>query len=125
MIYGIGIDVVEIERIRRTLSRTGERFIERVFTKEEQQYCRGRPRSEACYAARFAAKEAFLKAFGTGSSGPAHWLDIEVRPDVSGKPGLHAHGRLQQRCMEMGIQHMHLSLSHGASMAIAQVVLEC
>src|SRR5262245_3140524 len=66
MIYGIGIDLIEIDRIRQALTRTGERFIERVFTELEQQYCRRQGRSESCYAVRFAAKEAFLKAFGTG-----------------------------------------------------------
>lgn len=124
MIYGIGIDLIEIDRIRQTLARTGARFLERVFTETEQQDCRRERRSEACYAARFAAKEAFLKAFGTGLREHMHWRDIEVRRDALGKPSLHVYGYLSDRCTAHGIRHIHLSLSHSASVAIAQVVLE-
>jgi len=74
---------------------------------------------------RFAAKEAFLKAFGTGLRQYMRWRDIEVRRDALGKPGLHVYGYLQERCTSQGIQHIHLSLSHSATMAIAQVILEC
>jgi holo-[acyl-carrier protein] synthase len=125
MIYGIGIDLIEIDRIRQALARTGQRFIERVFTELEQQYCGRQGRAEACYAVRFAAKEAFLKAFGTGLRQYMRWRDIEVRRDALGKPSLHVSGYLRERCTSQGIQHIHLSLSHSTTMAIAQVVLEC
>jgi holo-[acyl-carrier protein] synthase len=125
MIYGIGIDLIEIDRIRQALTRTGQRFSERVFTELEQQYCRRQGRSEACYAVRFAAKEAFLKAFGTGLRQYMRWRDIEVQRDALGKPSLHVYGYLRERCMAQKIRHIHLSLSHSATMAIAQVILEC
>jgi holo-[acyl-carrier protein] synthase len=125
MIYGIGIDLIEIDRIRQALTRTGQRFVERVFTELEQQYCRRQGRSESCYAVRFAAKEAFLKAFGTGLRQSMRWRDIEVQRDALGKPSLHVYGYLRERCTAQGIRHIHLSLSHSATMAIAQVVLEC
>ena len=124
MIYGIGIDLIEIDRIQQAITRIGQRFIERVFTEIEQQYCHCQGRSYACYAVRFAAKEAFLKAFGTGLRQYMRWRDIEVQRDGLGKPSLHVYGYLQEQCTSQGIRHIHLSLSHSASMAIAQVVLE-
>lgn len=124
MIYGIGIDLIEIDRITQAITRTGQRFIERVFTELEQQYCHRQGRSYACYAVRFAAKEAFLKALGTGLRQYMRWRDIEVQRNALGKPSLQVYGYLQERCASQGIRHIHLSLSHSASMAIAQVVLE-
>jgi holo-[acyl-carrier protein] synthase len=125
MIYGIGIDLIEIDRILQALTRTGQRFVERVFTESEQQYCRRQRRSEACYAVRFAAKEAFLKAFGTGLRQYMRWRDIEVQRDALGKPRLYIYGFLREQCTSQEIRHIHLSLSHSATMAIAQVILEC
>jgi holo-[acyl-carrier protein] synthase len=125
MIYGIGIDLVEIARIEHAIARTGPRFIARIYTELEQQYCRSQALSVACYAARFAAKEAFVKALGTGLRQHMRWRDIEVQRDALGKPSVHLYGHLQAHCTEKGIHHIHLSLSHNASMAIAQVVLEC
>jgi holo-[acyl-carrier protein] synthase len=125
MVYGIGTDLVEIERIKRAISRTGQRFIERVYTEVEQQYCRTQHPPYACYAARFAAKEAFLKALGTGLRQHMRWRDIEVQRDVLGKPRLHLYGYLREQCDSQRIRYIHLSLSHTASMAIAQVILEC
>jgi holo-[acyl-carrier protein] synthase len=125
MIYGIGIDLIEIARIEHAIVRTGPRFIARIYTEREQQYCRSRALSVACYAARFAAKEAFVKALGTGLRRHMRWRDIEVQSDALGKPSVHLYGPLQAHCLEQGIHHIHLSLSHSASMAIAHVVLEC
>jgi holo-[acyl-carrier protein] synthase len=124
MIYGIGIDLVEIERMQQAISRTGQRFLERLFTAAEQAYCRTQHPPYACYAARFAAKEAFLKALGTGLREHMRWRDIEVGRDPLGKPSLRLYGYLQERCAAQGIERMHLSLSHSAAYAIAQVVLE-
>ena len=76
MIYGIGVDLIEIDRIKQAIERNGQRFVDRVYTKAEQEYCAQRP-SFACYAARFTAKEAFLKALGTGLRKGMRWLDIE------------------------------------------------
>jgi holo-[acyl-carrier protein] synthase len=125
MIYGIGIDLVEIARIEQAMARTGPRFIARIYTEREQQYCCSQALAAACYAARFAAKEAFVKALGTGLRQHMRWRDIEVQRDALGKPSVHLYGHLQAYCIEKGIHHIHLSLSHSASMAIAQVVLEC
>ena len=124
MIYGIGVDLIEIDRIKQAIERNGQRFIDRVYTVEEQAYCSQRP-SYACYAARFTAKEAFLKAMGTGLRRGMNWRDIEVYTDDLGKPYLRIHGYLQERCQTERLQRIHLSLSHSTAYAIAQVVIEC
>jgi holo-[acyl-carrier protein] synthase len=125
MIYGIGVDLIEIERIKHVLTRTGQRFITRVYTEAEQQYCSTKHPPYACYAARFVAKEAFLKALGTGLRQHMRWRDIAVYRNALGKPSLHVSGYLQEQCLTQGIRHIHLSLAHSTSMAIAQVILEC
>lgn len=124
MIYGIGVDLIEIDRIKQAIERNGQRFIDRVYTEGEQAYCAQRP-SYACYAARFTAKEAFLKAMGTGLRRGMSWRDIEVYTDELGKPHLRIHGYLQERCTTERLQRIHLSLSHSTAYAIAQVVIEC
>jgi holo-[acyl-carrier protein] synthase len=125
MIYGIGVDLIEVERVQQVITRTRQRFIRRIYTEAEQQYCATKHPPYACYAARFVAKEAFLKALGTGLRRQMRWRDIEVRRDPLGKPSLHVSDYLQERCLAQGIRHIHLSLAHSASMAIAQVILEC
>ena len=124
MIYGIGVDLIEIERMAQAIARTGPRLIERLYTDVEQAYCRTQHLPYACYAARFAAKEALLKALGTGLREHMRWRDIEVWRDDLGKPSLRLYGYLHERCVTEGIQHVHLSLSHSATCAIAQVILE-
>jgi len=124
MIYGIGIDLIEIERMQRAITRTGARLIERLYTDVEQVYCRTQHLPYACYAARFAAKEAFLKALGTGLRQHMRWRDMEVCRDDLGKPSLRLYGYLHERCIAEDIRHIHLSLSHSATCAIAQVILE-
>ena len=124
MIYGIGIDLIEIERMQRAITRTGARLIERLYTDVEQDYCCTQHPPYACYAARFAAKEAFLKALGTGLRQHMRWRDMEVWRDGLGKPSLRLYGYLHERCMAAEIRHIHLSLSHSATCAIAQVILE-
>ena len=124
MIYGIGIDLIEIERMQRAIARTGARLIERLYTDVEQDYCRTQNPPYACYAARFAAKEAFVKALGTGLRQNMRWRDMEVWRDGLGKPSLRLYGYLHERCVAEDIRHIHLSLSHSATCAIAQVILE-
>ena len=124
MIYGIGVDLIEIERMAQAITRTGQRLIERLYTDAEQAYCGRQDPPYACYAARFAAKEALLKALGTGLRQHMRWRDIEVCRDDLGKPSLRLYGYLQERCVTEGIQHIHLSLAHSATCAIAQVILE-
>jgi holo-[acyl-carrier protein] synthase len=124
VIYGIGVDLIEIERIAQAITRTGQRLIERLYTDAEQAYCSRQHPPHACYAARFAAKEAFLKALGTGLRQHMRWRDIEVCRDELGKPRLRLYGYLQERCGTEGIQRIHLSLTHSVTWAMAQVILE-
>ena len=121
---GLGIDVVEIDRLRRAVERHGERFLRRIFTRDEIAYCARRQDPTPSLAARFAAKEALLKALGTGLRQHMRWRDIEVCRDDLGKPSLRLYGYLQERCVTEGIQHIHLSLAHSATCAMAQVILE-
>lgn len=119
MVISVGVDIVEVERIRAALEnpRTGERFRERVFTPGEIAYCARRRTGVESYAARFAAKEAVVKALGTSVG----WQEVEVvRAD--GPPAIRLHGSAAARAAALGIQHIHLSLSHTASHAVAYVV---
>ena len=124
MVRGIGSDIVEIERIARALRAHPERFRVRVFSDGERAYCDGRPHPPQHFAARFAAKEACMKALGTGRAQGVRWTDVEVTRDPSGRPELRLHGRAAQRASELGITRCHLSLSHDGDRALAFVVLE-
>lgn len=124
MIISIGIDIVEVYRIRDTLART-PRFRERVFTQGERAYCDSKGNAAAqSYAARFAAKEAFLKALKTGWRGKITWHDIEIVSDADGAPGLAITGEAAAILRERGAGRVHLSLSHTSEHAIAQVIFE-
>jgi holo-[acyl-carrier protein] synthase len=124
MIVAIGIDIIEVARIREVLLRT-PRFRERVFTAAERAYCDSRGAVAAQhYAARFAAKEAALKALQTGWRGGISWQDVEVASRESGAPYLILHGPVLELFNDSGASAAHLSLSHTTEHAIAQVVLE-
>lgn len=124
MIIAIGIDIIEVARIREVLLRT-PRFAERVYTAAERSYCESRGAVAAQhYAARFAAKEAALKAFQTGWRGGISWRDVEISSMASGAPVLALHGRVQELFLSSGATMAHLSLSHTSEHAIAQVILE-
>lgn len=114
----VGIDVIEIERIARALSRFGDRFLRRVYTEQERKRYAGRV-SEL--AARFAAKEATMKALGTGVRG-IRWREIEVLSNRRGKPILVLHGGARERAASLGFRHMAVSLTHSRTQAIAVVV---
>ena len=118
MEYAVGIDVIEIERVRRVLTRHPRRFLDRVFTPEEVAFCRGRVPE---LAARFAAKEAVMKALGTGARGLA-WREIEVLPNRRGKPLVYLHGNALKRGETIGIRGIDISLTHSHDLAIAAVV---
>jgi len=124
MIVAIGIDIIEVARIREVLART-PRFRERVFTVAEREYCDSRGAVAAQhYAARFAAKEAALKALQTGWRGGISWQDVEVAARESGAPYLVLHGPVLELFNDSGATAAHLSMSHTSEHAIAQVVLE-
>ena len=124
MIVSIGIDIVEVYRIRETMQRT-PRFAERVFTSNEREYCDSKGVAAAqSYAARFAAKEAFLKALKTGWRGKITWQDIEVTQDKEGVPTLNVSGEARVLQERLGADQIHISLSHTTDHAIAEIILE-
>ena len=124
MILSIGIDIIEVYRIRDTIART-PRFAERVFTADERVYCESKRAAAAqSYAARFAAKEAFLKALKTGWRGKITWHDVEVVSDENGVPYLNITGEAKDILTAHGADRLHLSISHTTDHAVAQVILE-
>lgn len=124
MILGIGIDTVEISRFQRFLDENNQALLNRLFAPAEQEYCRPRKQAASCLAARFAAKEAFVKALGTGLRDGICWTEIAVCNDQLGKPFLKLSGRALQLFSEQGATAAHLSLSHDGGHAVAQVILE-
>jgi holo-[acyl-carrier protein] synthase len=124
MIVGIGIDIVEIVRVRRILERQGERFLRRIFTPAEQEYCRKHRDAAPYFAARFAAKEALFKALGTGWAEGATWLNAEIQRKESGAPVLALSGRTQEIGAQLGVEAVHISMSHSEQSAVAIVILE-
>jgi holo-[acyl-carrier protein] synthase len=125
VIVSIGIDIIEIRRVREVLART-PRFRERVFTESERAYCDSRGEASAAqhYAARFAAKEAAFKALRTGWRGGLSWHDAEVTSNDDGAPLLRLSGRARELFDALGATHAHLSLSHTTEHAVAQVIFE-
>lgn len=122
MIFGIGCDIISVARIQRSIEKN-ERFTEKLFSPAEIAYCEARANKYQSYAARFAAKEAVMKAIGTGWNGVINWLDIEVVSDPLGKPGIEVHNATQDHLAKHNVQHIHLSLSHEKEYAIAYVIL--
>jgi len=116
-----GVDIIEISRVRRVLERYADRFQQRVFTPGEIAYCQGRAPN---LAARFAAKEATMKALGTGVRGVS-WKEIEVVRQPSGAPSIQLYGRAQARAQRLGVTEIALSLSHSQEFAVAFVVTQC
>ena len=114
----VGVDLIEIDRVAATLERFGSRFLERVYTDGEIAYCRGRAPQ---LAARFAAKEAAMKALGTGTRGVG-WREVEVTRNRSGEPGIALHGRAVARANALGVDRLAVSLSHSRAYAVASVV---
>jgi holo-[acyl-carrier protein] synthase len=124
MIVGTGIDIAEVPRIRDSIERFGARFLHRIFTEGEIRYCESKANRMERYAARFAAKEAGMKAIGTGWNHGVRWKDVEVARQPGGRPTLVFHGKAAEFAAKLGAQHVALSLSHTADQAIAQVILE-
>ena len=124
MIFGIGTDIIEVERMKKHLENN-EALREKLYTLAEQKYCsKGKATMYQCYAARFAAKEAFFKALGTGYRYGMAFHEIEVLNDELGKPYVKPHGKVKEFLKEKKIKHFHLSISHVKETANACVVLE-
>jgi holo-[acyl-carrier protein] synthase len=124
MIVGTGIDIAEVPRIAASIQRFGDRFLHRVFTEGEIRYCDPKANRVERYAARFAAKEAAMKAIGTGWNHGVAWRDVEVCRLPGGRPTITFHGKAAEFAARLGAKHIALSLSHSEEYAIAQVILE-
>jgi holo-[acyl-carrier protein] synthase len=124
MIKGIGIDLVDLERLRQVLARHGARFVDRVLTAAERDFCHAHRDPVPHIAARFAAKEAALKALGTGLASGIRWADLEVERGTDGAPSLLLRGAAERLARERGVRTAHLSLTHDRATAAAVVVLE-
>lgn len=124
MIVGTGIDIAEVTRIRHSIERFRNRFLRRIYTAGEIRYCDSKANRVERYAARFAAKEAAMKALGTGWSRGVRWVDCEVVRLPGGRPTIVFHGRAGEFAARLGVRNAALSISHTAEQAIAQVILE-
>lgn len=123
MVFGIGIDLIEVERINKQLT-SNPRFVKRIFTQKEIDYCEGKKNKAQNYAARFAAKEAFFKALGTGWREGLAFKQVEVLNDEMGKPEIFLYGKAKQWIKDKGITNIQVSLSHLKNLASSIVVLE-
>lgn len=124
MIVGLGIDLVLLDEFTHSVDDQPGRYLERIFTQQEIAGARARPDPYQVLAARLAAKEAFMKAIGTGWTGDVDWLHIEVRTDESGKPSIHLSGSTSDIARSKGVTQIHVSMSHTPMLASAVVVLE-
>jgi holo-[acyl-carrier protein] synthase len=124
MIVGLGIDIAEIDRIEAAIRRHGERFLERLFTPGEIAYCDSHRKRSERYAGRFAAKEAAMKALGTGWSKGVRWVDIEVVRQPGGKPALRLSGQAAVHAAQLGVRNISLTITHSGNTALAEVIFE-
>jgi holo-[acyl-carrier protein] synthase len=124
MILGTGIDIAEVPRIRESIERFGDRFLRRIFTDGEIRYCEQKATRFESYAARFAAKEAGMKALGTGWSRGVRWRDIEVVRPKGQRPTIQFHGEAAVIAAKLGTKNVALSLTHTSDQALAHVILE-
>ncbi len=124
MILGIGSDLAEVERIADIIAQYGDRFLNRIYTERERAYALSKANSAERFAARFAAKEAGMKAISTGWRRGITWKDFEVTNENSGKPALRLSGAAQERAAALGVKRISISLTHTAEIAFAVVILE-
>ncbi len=124
MIVGLGVDIAEVDRIEAAIKRHGAPFVERLFTPAEVSYCEQHKNRFERYAARFAAKEAAMKALGTGWRHGIRWRDIEVANEPGGKPTLRLAGVAAEFAARLGVKSISLSLTHSGNLALAQVIFE-
>lgn len=124
MIVGTGIDIAEVPRIGESIERFGDRFLHRIFTEGEIRYCESKANRVERYAARFAAKEAAMKALGTGWNHGVRWRDVEVYREPGRRPTIKFHGKAAEFATRLNAKNISLSLSHTPEQAIASVILE-
>lgn len=122
MIFGIGIDIIEVERVRKQLDKNN--FKEKIFTEQEIEYCLSKRNYAESFAARFAAKEAFFKAIGTGWRGGLSFKELEILNDELGKPTFLLHGKAREFARENRLDKIHVSLTHVRNSAGAVVIVE-
>lgn len=124
LIIGMGVDLAEVERIRGAMERYGETFLRRVFTAGEREYCERFKNKYERFAGRFAAKEAAMKALGTGWRRGVRWVDFEVVRERGGRPTIQLDGEARKIAEELGVKRIALSITHTAATALAQVIFE-
>jgi|SRR5882724_4951805 len=123
-IVGTGVDICEVERVRAAIERFGQRFLKRVFTAAEREYCESKRNRIERYAARFAAKEAAMKAIGTGLRRGVTWQDFEVGREAGGRPTILFSGKGAEFAAKLGVKRAAISITHTKEQAMAQVILE-
>ncbi|MBZ5644682.1 MAG: holo-ACP synthase [Acidobacteriia bacterium] len=124
MIVGLGVDITEVDRIAAAIARSGALFLKRIYTPAEIAYCEKHRNRAERFAGRFAAKEAAMKALGTGWARGVRWVDIEVVREPSGKPTLKLSGASQEIAHGLGVKHIALTITHTGNTALAQVIFE-
>ena len=124
MIFGTGIDIIEIDRIKHSIIKYSDRFKNKVFTQKEIDYCHSQADPAKHFAARFSVKEAVLKCFGTGMTGGILWKDIEVDKKKSGQPTLNLYGKGEELFNQLRLKHIHISITHDKSHAVAHAIAE-
>ena len=123
MIFGTGIDIIEINRIKNSIQKYSNRYEQKVFTQKEVDYCHSQADPAKHFAARFSVKEAVLKCFGTGMTGGILWKDIEVDKQKSGQPILNLYGKGNELFSRLKLKRIHISITHDKNYAIANVVI--
>jgi holo-[acyl-carrier protein] synthase len=124
LIVGLGVDIAEVARVKAAIERHGETFLRRLYTPAERQYCERFKNKYERYAGRFAAKEAAMKALGTGWSRGVRWVDVEVVREKGGRPTIKLAGEAGKVAERMGVKNIALSITHTADQAFAQVIFE-
>lgn len=124
MIVGLGIDIAEVDRIENAIRRYGQRFLQRVFTPAEIAYCQSKANTFERFAGRFAAKEAGMKAIGTGWKRGVTWQDFEIVREPTGRPVMRLSGAAADFAERLGTTHVLVSITHTSAQAVAQVILE-
>lgn len=124
MIFGTGIDIIEIDRIKNSIQKYSDRFKNKIFTQKEIDYCHSQADPAKHFAARFTIKEAVLKCFGTGMTGGILWKDIEVDKLNSGQPVLNLHGNGKKLFNQLNLKHIHISITHDKTYAAAHAIAE-